>query len=160
VLPAATALTVTSRDTVLVARVTEKGLGGELKQLREAAGLNRRQLAALAGVAYETVWNVEEGRRLPGIAVLLLILEALGCHLQIRRPDIPDVARARGILCTQARVQAGLSRRQLAERMGCPAHLVGRWERGEQAMQPWWETAWCAAVGLPALPTQAADLLT
>lgn len=153
-------MNVTTSGEILVGRVTAKGLGDQLKAMRITAGLDRRQLAKQAGVAYETIWNVEKGRRLPSLAVLLLLLEVFDCHLQIRRPDILDEARQRAILYTQARVDAGLSRRQLADRMGCSVARVGRWERGEQPLQWWWESSWCAAVGRDKLPRSVEDLLT
>lgn len=62
------------RDTVPV-------FPGRLKELREAKGLTRDQLAVAAGVSSHTVAKLEQGTRSPTLAAAWKIAQALGCSL-------------------------------------------------------------------------------
>jgi transcriptional regulator with XRE-family HTH domain len=49
-----------------------------LRQLRKSAGLTRAHLAARVGCHRETIVNIESGRRLPSLRLLVRLARALG----------------------------------------------------------------------------------
>jgi transcriptional regulator with XRE-family HTH domain len=51
-----------------------------LRELREARGLTREQLALAAGMSHSSVASYETGHRTPGRAPLLRLAAALGAH--------------------------------------------------------------------------------
>jgi transcriptional regulator with XRE-family HTH domain len=53
----------------------------ELKRLRMEAGLSLRGLAAAAGVAHDTVMEIEGGRRTPHPATVKKLADALGVNV-------------------------------------------------------------------------------
>lgn len=55
-----------------------RGLLGKLRDLREQAGLNQRQLAARLGVPHSWVAKVELGERRLDLLEFLAILDSLG----------------------------------------------------------------------------------
>lgn len=69
-----------------------KGLPG-LRALRESKGLSRAQLASLTktGMAEETVWRYEQGKRNPRLYEAQKLAEALGVSVEdLLREDAPD----------------------------------------------------------------------
>jgi transcriptional regulator with XRE-family HTH domain len=50
---------------------------GRLRELREAKGLSRQQLAEKAGLKVGGIRDLEQGRRLPGWETVLALAEAL-----------------------------------------------------------------------------------
>lgn len=52
--------------------------GGELKRLREAAGLTQEQLAQKAGTSVGNVRNYEQAVRLPTFPIVVKLAAALG----------------------------------------------------------------------------------
>lgn len=59
----------------------EFDLGGRLREIRTAARLSQRQLAARAGVSNTTISLIEQSRTSPSLTVLQRILEALSITL-------------------------------------------------------------------------------
>ena len=73
-------------------------LGGRIRELRDAAGLSREQLAAAAGVSVRAVVQWELGEREPGWFNMLALAEALrvDCAAFIQAPaDRPTVGPGR-----------------------------------------------------------------
>lgn len=66
------------RQSVVIRMRTQ--LGERLADLRQAAGLSRRQLAALAGLADRHVGDIECGRLSPTVKTLERLAAALGCE--------------------------------------------------------------------------------
>lgn len=62
-----------------------------IKEVREAAGLNQRQLSRLAGLDPANLNSYEQGRLTPSVATLLRIARALGVSLDelvsVEEPD-------------------------------------------------------------------------
>jgi transcriptional regulator with XRE-family HTH domain len=55
----------------------------QLREARIAAGLSLRELAARAGTSHATLAAYEQGRKMPGAATFLRILEAAGFAVDI-----------------------------------------------------------------------------
>ena len=45
-------------------------LGASLRERRELAGLSRRQVSQRSGVGYDSLFSIENGRRLPNLVTL------------------------------------------------------------------------------------------
>ncbi len=57
-------------------------VGRNVRAARISAGLTQQRLAACAGVSFQTVRNIEQGRvRQPSITVVHRLAEALGCSI-------------------------------------------------------------------------------
>jgi transcriptional regulator with XRE-family HTH domain len=56
-------------------------LSGNLRRLREAAGLTQDQIADACGLRQSTVSAFERGRHVPSLRMCLLLAEALGVSL-------------------------------------------------------------------------------
>src|SRR5262245_25379355 len=72
--------------------------GGRLRELREAAGLTRQQLAEKAGLKAGGVRDIEQGRRSPQWETVLALCDALGCSCEEFRKapaDRPEPRRGR-----------------------------------------------------------------
>ena len=52
-------------------------LGKRIRTRREEAGLTRRQLSNASGVAYDSLFSIEAGRRLPNLSTLHRIASSL-----------------------------------------------------------------------------------
>ena len=63
--------------------IRRRRLAGELRGLREAAGLTSEQLAKLIGKSRPMVSKFETGDRVPSIVDVSRLLEALGDHVEI-----------------------------------------------------------------------------
>ena len=49
-----------------------------IREVREAMGLTQEQLANKLGVTRKTIWNFEQGRTFPNLAVLAMMALILG----------------------------------------------------------------------------------
>lgn len=56
-------------------------IGEKIKRMREAKGLTASQLARRVGVPHATIWNIENGKRRPGIKVLPGLSRALNISI-------------------------------------------------------------------------------
>jgi transcriptional regulator with XRE-family HTH domain len=75
-----------------------KALGARIKELRTAAGLSQRELAAKAGLAHASLTSWEQGIREPGWLTVLALAAALGvdCKAFEREPTaVPEPKRGR-----------------------------------------------------------------
>jgi putative molybdopterin biosynthesis protein len=71
-----------------------------LRSARQARGLSRRQLAALAGVSHQAIWRVESGRSTASLQVALALTRALGMSIEeVFGPSTP-------VSCITARLVA------------------------------------------------------
>jgi DNA-binding transcriptional regulator YiaG len=62
-----------------------------IQQIREAAGLSRKEFAKSMGVDYDTVWAWETGRQQPSLSLQQVgILSRYAKHVGIDLGDIPD----------------------------------------------------------------------
>ena len=52
-------------------------LGSAIRARREEAHFTRRQLSALTGVGYDSLFSIEKGRRLPNLSTLYKLSGAL-----------------------------------------------------------------------------------
>src|SRR5262245_38249399 len=83
---------------------------GRLRELREAAGLTREQLAEKAGLKAGGVRDIEQGRRSPQWETVLALCGALGCSCEEfrKRPaERPEPQRGRP---RKARAEPGAKR--------------------------------------------------
>lgn len=64
-----------------------------LREARRRAGLTQVELAARAGVAQSVISAYERGRREPGLATLLRLVEASGCQLALELRSPPGTGR-------------------------------------------------------------------
>jgi transcriptional regulator with XRE-family HTH domain len=62
------------------------GFGVKLRELREARGLSRAELAALTGLHHNTLVKIEFGDREPQWPSVLALCEALGVKVQVFVP--------------------------------------------------------------------------
>lgn len=70
--------------------MSTSGIGGKLKQLREAAGLSQEALAARAGVSYSTISKLEQGSvTRPSASTLQKVVSALQFDLDLLLSDKP-----------------------------------------------------------------------
>lgn len=52
-------------------------LGAALRERRELAGLSRKKMSETSGVGYDSLFSIENGRRLPNLGTLLRLAYAL-----------------------------------------------------------------------------------
>lgn len=64
-------------------------VGENIRRIREARGLNQRQLADRVGIAQPWVCQIERGTKNPSLQVSKLIAEVLGCTLDDLLADTP-----------------------------------------------------------------------
>lgn len=62
-------------------------IGRIVRNERKELGLRQDELAAASGVGLRFVVELERGKATAQIGKVLAVLAALGCELQIRRPD-------------------------------------------------------------------------
>lgn len=55
--------------------------GDHLRELRAAAGLTQRQLAARVGTSSAAISNIEAGNNAPTLGTLVRLADALGCNV-------------------------------------------------------------------------------
>ncbi len=121
-----------------------------LRDARERAGRTKRECAAVLGVPTSTITAYEEGRKpisLPELEVLAYYLKVpvsrfwepapdLGEEEQEEPLPVQDVLSLRhrivGALLRQARLEAGLSQKELAAEVGCSSRRLSDYEYGER----------------------------
>lgn len=65
----------------------------KLRQLREAAGITRYELAKRSGLSKQSVYKIEEGERKPTFESAVKLAEALGVDVSVfvvKPPDAPS----------------------------------------------------------------------
>ena len=62
-------------------------IGQIIRDERKALGLRQDELAAASGVGLRFLVELERGKATAQIGKVIAVLAALGCELQIRRPD-------------------------------------------------------------------------
>jgi y4mF family transcriptional regulator len=65
-------------------------LGKQIKERRDTLGITQPDLAEMAGVNINTIYNIESGRGNPTIKKLSKILEILGMELTltVKKPEL------------------------------------------------------------------------
>lgn len=123
-------------------------IGLLLRDARERAEKTKRECAAALGVSTGTITAYEEGRKaisLPEIEVLAYVLDAPVSHFWEHDPDfeaeeepppLQEVLALRhrivGALLRQARLEADVSQKELAEVMGCSSSRISSYEFGKR----------------------------
>lgn len=123
----------------------------ELRDLRAAAGLTRRQAAEVLGVTWSRVRNWEEatspvpsGHWQPIRARLGELEETRRHREQAERVRRERALRAReqaGAELRTRRIRAGLTRRQVAAQLSISEDRVRSWERGDAAVPSGFEAS-------------------
>ena len=69
-----------------------------LKQLREAKGMSREQVAVEAGTSYHSITKLEQGVRAPSLELAWRVAQALGCSLDdlVQPADEEPATKKRG----------------------------------------------------------------
>ena len=62
-------------------------IGSTIRDERKALGLRQEELAAASGVGLRFLVELERGKATVQMGKVLDVLAALGCELQIRKPD-------------------------------------------------------------------------
>ena len=62
-------------------------IGQIVRDERKELGLRQDELAAASGVGLRFIVDLERGKATAQIGKVITVLAALGCELQIRRPD-------------------------------------------------------------------------
>ena len=62
-------------------------IGQIVRDERKELGLRQDELAAASGVGLRFIVELERGKATAQIGKVIIVLAALGCELQIRRPD-------------------------------------------------------------------------
>ncbi len=60
-------------------------LGSVLKSMRKSKHLTQKELSELSKVSYETISKLECGKKLPKYETLIMLLNALGYELLVRK---------------------------------------------------------------------------
>jgi transcriptional regulator with XRE-family HTH domain len=123
-------------------------IGLLLRNAREQAEKTKRECAAALGVSTSTIRAYEEGRKplsLPELEVLAYLLDTPTAHFWERDPElVPDEElvplqevlalrhRIVGALLRQARQEADVSQKELAQMLGCSAGRLSAYEYGER----------------------------
>ena len=65
-------------------------IGKQIKERRDTLGITQPDLAEMAGVNINTIYNIESGRGNPTIKKLSKILEVLGMEVivHVRKPEL------------------------------------------------------------------------
>ncbi len=98
-------------------------LGDHLKRRRIELGLLQRELAKQLGVGEWALRHWERNTTAPAIRFVSRIIAFLGYDPYPVPKSLPDRLRA-------ARRRQGISRRELARRLGLDEETLARWERG------------------------------
>ncbi|MFQ6101858.1 MAG: helix-turn-helix domain-containing protein [Anaerolineae bacterium] len=123
-------------------------IGLLLRDARERVEKTKRECAAALGVSTSTITAYEEGRKpisLPELEVLAYVLDTPVTHFWERDPELAteeeplplqEVLALRhrivGALLRQARLEAGISQRELAEVVGCSTGRLSAYEYGKR----------------------------
>jgi HTH-type transcriptional regulator/antitoxin HipB len=62
-------------------------IGAVIREERKELGLRQDELAAASGVGLRFIVELERGKPTVQLGKVIAVLEALGCHLDIRLPD-------------------------------------------------------------------------
>jgi transcriptional regulator with XRE-family HTH domain len=119
-----------------------------LRDARERAERSKRECAAALGVSTGTITAYEEGRKpisLPELEVLAYVLDTPVTHFWERDPELaPEEGplplqevlalrhRIVGALLRQARLEAGITQKELAGVVDCSVSRVSAYEYGER----------------------------
>jgi len=123
-------------------------IGLLLRDARERAEKSKRECAAALGVSSSSVTAYEDGRKpisLPELEVLAYLFDTPTAHFWERDPElVPDEEqvplqeilalrhRVVGALLRQARLEADVSQKELAEVSGCSSRRLSSYEYGER----------------------------
>ncbi len=123
-------------------------IGLLLRDAREQARKTKRECATALGVSARTITAYEEGRTpisLPELEVLTYVLDAPIVHFWERDPELATEEkplplreilalrhRIVGALLRQARLEAGISQKELAKVVGCSTSRISAYEHGER----------------------------
>jgi transcriptional regulator with XRE-family HTH domain len=123
-------------------------IGLLLRDARERAEKTKRECAVALGVSTGTITAYEEGRKaisLPEIEVLAYVLDTPVSHFWEHDPDFEAEAeppplqevlalrhRIVGALLRQARLEADVSQKELAEVLGCSGSAISSYEFGKR----------------------------
>jgi transcriptional regulator with XRE-family HTH domain len=123
-------------------------IGLLLRDARERAEKTKRECALALGVSTGTITAYEEGRKaisLPEIEVLAYVLDTPVSHFWEHDPDfeaeeepppLQEVLALRhrivGALLRQARLEADVSQKELAEVLGCSGSTISSYEFGKR----------------------------
>lgn len=119
-----------------------------LHDARKRAGKTKRECAAALGVPVSTITAYEEGRKsisLPELEVLAYVLDTWTARFWERDPELvsdespvplQEVLALRhriiGGLLRQARLEANVSQKELAQAVGCSTQCLSAYEYGER----------------------------
>lgn len=67
--------------------------GERMRELREAAGISGKRLAAVAGVTQPTISKIETGKMLPSVEMVNRLAEAIGLDTEVREDLLEELAR-------------------------------------------------------------------
>lgn len=123
-------------------------IGVLLRDARIKAGRTKGECAAILGVSVSTITAYEEGRKpisLPELEILAFFLDVPVNHFWNHNPQliseespppVQDILALRhrivGALLQKARQEAGKSRKDLAQLLGCPVSRIKAYEYGER----------------------------
>ncbi len=123
-------------------------IGLLLRDARERVEKTKRECATALGVSTSTITTYEEGRKpisLPELEVLAYVLDIPTAHFWERDPELvskkrpvplQEVLALRhrivGALLRQARLEAGISRKELAKISDCSTRRLSIYECGER----------------------------
>ena len=116
----------------------------KLRMLREAKGLTKSQLAKRAGLGPSGVSQYEKGKHIPGHKNAKKLAEALGVSIQylLLNPSLPKLSKEEllklsiGKRIYFLRLQNGLTKVQLAKKVGLSPALLSRYEQGKSIPAP------------------------
>lgn len=63
--------------------ITEQNVGIRLREVRDLRGFSQKDLAHLTGVAAPVISQIEHGRHVPRLVVLVGLFNALGFELEL-----------------------------------------------------------------------------
>lgn len=67
--------------------------GERMREVREAAGISGKQLAAVAGVTQPTISKIETGKMLPSVEMVTRLAEAIGLDTEVREDLLEELTR-------------------------------------------------------------------
>jgi len=119
-----------------------------LRDARERAGKSKRKCAAALGVSTSTITAYEEGRKpisLPELEVLAYMLDTPAVYFWQHDPELAPEGkplplqevlalrhRIVGALLRQARLEAGMTQKELANVVSCSTSRISAYEYGER----------------------------
>lgn len=123
-------------------------IGLLLRDAREQAEKTKRECAEALGVSSSTITAYEEGRKpisLPELEVLAYVLDTPVAHFWGHEPELVSDERSMplqevlalrhrivGALLRQARFEADITQKELAEMVGCSGSRISSYEYGER----------------------------